>query len=218
MAVSPDEITKWKEDNPDDLYVRVKGTSINIENNIKNSYEELVTGAELVGGDEGKEMMLTTLNNFAPMYLISNNSRREVYTRFSASIRDAVDNNESRVFEEGPAAWKNNGDGTHTGHLLQFVIKNGEVNVVPYELIRDAKGNVSEPKMIKGAATTLNYGAQNLPITLLKLNLTYGTGREADLVKVRQGYDEVPFVPAFTSTFNGTASSTGVFKPGTTIR
>jgi hypothetical protein len=67
MDVSPDEITKWKEDNPDDLYIRVKGTSINIENNIKKSYEELVTGAELVGGDEGKEMMLTTLNNFAPM-------------------------------------------------------------------------------------------------------------------------------------------------------
>ena len=217
IPVTQAEIAAWKNDNPDDLYVRVVGTSINVVNNIEDTYEELMTGAELVPGDEGKEIMLKTINNFAPMFLVSNNSRREAYTRSAGALQDAIDNNESKVLQEGPAVWKDNGNGTYTGHLLQYTVKKGEIKVVPYELTRDSKGNISEPQMIPGAASTLNYSGQNLPVALLKMNLIYGTGREEDLVNVQQGYDNVPFVPAFTQTFKGISANSN-FALGTVIR
>jgi hypothetical protein len=220
IPITQAEITAWKNDNPDDLYVRVEGTSIGsqITNGIKESYEELMTAAELIPGDEGKEMMRKTINNFAPMYLVSDNSRREAYTRYAATLQDAVDNNKSiSLPPEGPAAWKDNGNGTYTGHILQYSVDKGEIKVVPYEITRDNKGNESEPKMIPGAASTLNYSGQNLPVALLKMNLIYGTGREEDLVVVKQGYDDVPFVPAFTQTFKGIPANSA-FAPGTVIR
>jgi hypothetical protein len=71
--------------------------------------------------------------------------------------------------------------------------------------------------MIPGAASTLNYSGQNLPIALLKMNLIYGTGREEDLVNVQQGYDNVPFVPAFTQTFKSVPANS-VIPVGGTIR
>jgi hypothetical protein len=220
IPITQAEITAWKNDNPDDLYVRVEGTNIGsqITNNIKESYEELMTAAELVPGNEGKEMMLKTINNFAPMYLVSDNSRREAYTRYAATLQDAVDNNKSiSLPPEGPASWKDNGNGTYTGHILQYSVEKGEIKVVPYEITRDSKGNESEPKMIPGAASTLNYSGQNLPVALLKMNLIYGTGREEDLVVVKQGTDNVPFVPAFTQTFKGIPTNSA-FAPGTVIR
>ena len=220
VPVTSAEIAAWKKDNPDDLYVRVEGTSIGsqITNGIKESYEELMTGAELVPGDEGKKIMLKTINNFAPMFLVSDNSRREAYTRYAATLQDAVDNNKSiSLPPEGPASWKDNGNGTYTGHILQYSVEKGEIKVVPYEITRDSKGNESEPQMIPGAASTLNYSGQNLPVALLKMNLIYGTGREEDLVVVKQGYDNVPFVPAFTQTFKGISANSN-FAPGTVIR
>ena len=219
IPITQAEIAAWKNDNPDDLYVRVEGTNIGsqINNGIKESYEELMTGAELVPGDAGKEMMLKTINNFAPMYLVSDNSRREAYTRFAGALQDAVDNNESKVLVEGPAVWKDNGNGTYTGHMLQYSVVGGEIKVVPYEITRDSKGNEGQPEIIPGAASTLNYSGQNLPIALLKMNLIYGTGREEDLVVVKQGTDDVPFVPAFTQTFKGIPANSA-FAPGTVIR
>jgi hypothetical protein len=217
IPITQAEITAWKNDNPDDLYVRVVGTNINVVNNIKDTYEELMTAAELVPGDDGKKMMLKTINNFAPMYLVSDNSRREAYTRFAGTLQDALDNNESKVLVEGPAVWKDNGNGTYTGNLLQYSVVGGEIKVVPYEITRDSKGNQGDPQMIPGAASTLNYSGQNLPIALLKMNLIYGTGREEDLVNVKQGYDDVPFVPAFTQTFKGIPANSA-FAPGTVIR
>ena len=220
IPVTQAEIAAWKNDNPDDLYVRVEGTNIGsqITNGIKETYEELMTAAELLPGNEGKEMMVKTINNFASMYLVSDNSRREAYTRYAATLQDAVKNNKSIALPpEGPAAWKDNGNGTYTGHILQYSVDKGEIKVVPYEITRDNKGNESEPKMIPGAASTLNYSGQNLPVALLKMNLMYGTGREEDLVVVKQGYDDVPFVPAFTQTFKGIPTNSG-FAPGTIIR
>lgn len=217
IPITQAEITAWKNDNPDDLYVRVVGTNINVVNNIKDTYKELMTGAELVPGDEGKKMMLKTINNFAPMYLVSDNSRREAYTRFAGALQDGLDNNESKVLIEGPAVWKDNGNGTYTGHMLQYSVVGGEIKVVPYEITRDSKGNEGQPQIIPGAASTLNYSGQNLPIALLKMNLIYGTGREEDLVVVKQGYDDVPFVPAFTQTFKGIPANSA-FAPGTVIR
>lgn len=217
VPITQAEIAAWKKDNPDDLYVRIPGTSINIANNIEDTYKELMTGAELVPGDEGKQIMLKSINNFAPMFLVSDNSRREAYTRSAGALQDAIDNNESKVLQEGPAVWKDNGNGTYTGNLLQYTVVGGEIKVVPYELTRDSKGNISEPQMIEGAASTLNYSGINLPVALLKMNLIYGTGREEDLVNVQQGYDNVPFVPAFTQTFKGISANSN-FAPGTVIR
>jgi hypothetical protein len=162
-------------------------------------------------------MMTTVINNFAPLHLINSPSRKETYSRAAASLQDAVDNNETKVMQEGPAIWQDNGNGTATGYLLQYTVKNREIHVVPYTIIKNSDGTLGAPEMVPGAASTLNAGYQNLPIALLKMNLIYGTGREEDLVNVKQGYDDVPFVPAFTQTFKGIPANSA-FAPGTVIR
>jgi hypothetical protein len=217
IVIPPAEITAWKKDNPDDLYVKVDGTNIDIVNSTQDSYEELMLTAETFPGNQGKEMMTTVINNFAPLHLINSPSRKEAYSRAAASLQDAVDNNETKVMQEGTAIWQDNGNGTATGYLLQYTVKNREIHVVPYTIIKNSDGTLGAPEMVPGAASTLNAGYQNLPIALLKMNLIYGTGRKEDIVNVTQGFEEAPFVPAFTTAFKGVPANS-VIPVGGTIR
>jgi hypothetical protein len=217
IVIPPSEINQWLKDNPEDLYVKIDGTNIDIVNSTQDSYEELMLTAETFPGNQGKEMMTTVINNFAPLHLINSPSRKEAYSRAAASLQDAVDNNETKVMQEGPAIWQDNGNGTATGYLLQYTVKNREIHVVPYTIIKNSDGTLGAPEMVPGAASTLNAGYQNLPIALLKMNLIYGTGRKEDIVNVTQGFEEAPFVPAFTTAFKGVPANS-VIPVGGTIR
>jgi hypothetical protein len=217
VVIPTSEINQWLKDNPEDLYVKIDGTNIDIVNSTQDSYEELMLTAETFPGNEGKEMMTTVINNFAPLHLINSPSRKEAYSRAAASLQDAVDNNETKVMQEGPAIWQDNGNGTATGYLLQYTVKNREIHVVPYTIIKNSDGTLRAPEMVPGAASTLNAGYQNLPIALLKMNLIYGTGRKEDIVNVTQGFEEAPFVPAFTTAFKGVPANS-VIPVGGTIR
>jgi len=217
VVIPTSEINQWLKDNPEDLYVKIDGTNIDIVNSTQKSYEELMLTAETFPGNEGKEMMTTVINNFAPLHLINSPSRKEAYSRAAAVLQDAVDNNETKVIPEGPAIWQDNGNGTATGYLLQYTVKNREIHVVPYTIIKNSDGTLRAPEMVPGAASTLNAGYQNLPIALLKMNLIYGTGRKEDIVNVTQGFEQAPFVPAFTTAFKGVPANS-VIPVGGTIR
>jgi hypothetical protein len=203
--VTPADIQQWKKDNPANLVLAAEGYSYNPAKEAMDNYTQITERGLNLGGNEGAAIQKTVLENFAPLFLISDADRRERYHRASANMKDGVDNKEFKSMTEAPAAWKDNGNGTYTGYSITYTVNNpgqtkGQITATVLELVRDSKGNFSmesqtSPKIV--AQIDLSGSGQNLPVAMLKLNMQYGSGSREDLITQKVGWGEETFVPAF---------------------
>jgi hypothetical protein len=191
---TPAEIKAWNDANPTNLYVAVKGTSINPAKSAEANYIKI--------GDAGiaynnPDVVVKNLQNYAPLHILQDNDRREAYFNMAARLQDAVENNYvGTELVQAPAAWKNNQDGTYTGYSITYKVVQGQVMAMVNEGTLGTNLEVNwKPEPI--ASVQLSSMGQNLTTALASMDLMYGTGREEDLVQVQRGWGKVPFVPAF---------------------
>ena len=204
QIITPAAIAKWKKDNPTNLVLAVEGFSYNPTKEAMDNYTDLTEAGLNMGGNRGAEIQKSILENFAPLFLISDADRRERYHRASANIEDGIKNQEFKSMTEAPAAWKDNGNGTYTGYAVTYTVNNpgqskGQVTATVVELVRDSHGNFSKesqtsPKIVSQVDLS---SEQNLPVAMLKLNMQFGAGSRDDLITKKVGWGEETFVPAF---------------------
>lgn len=186
------EIAAWREANPTDLYIAVEGRSKNLTETAAKNYVDIAEAG--IAYNDG-EIITQNLNNFAPVHLNSNASRKEAYYKMAARLADAVKNDHKYTeLIQGPAAWNDNGNGTFTAYQITYKVMNGDI------IAQINQGTMGADKKVNWKALTsktISETSNNLPTALAALDLTYGTGREEDLIHAQRGFNEIIFVPAF---------------------
>jgi hypothetical protein len=197
--VPADVIKAWKENNPVDLYVNVPGVSINLAKEAEVKYTSLGERAIQINDPVGYK---TNIQNFATMHLIGDAERREGYLEMAGRLTKALRENQDKgthgatTIYQAPAAWKTAPDGTSTGYQLTYTVEDGKIFTTVNEVT--TKPGVDKPTYTHVSRFELpNDG--NIPVQLVAMDLTYGTGREQDLVNSSGGWagEGAPFVPAF---------------------
>jgi len=217
--VTDSQVADWKKKNPDNLYVVVSGLNLDPTQKAADNYTKIVGNSIKAQTPEGQQAIRQTLNNFAPLWLISDSERRKVYANAASEIQDGIKQNEYKSFVQPPAVWKDNGDGTRNGFAINYVVENQQVSAKVFSLTIDNTGNIVNQNII----TTKNLAEENtnLPTALLSLDLMYGTGRPEDLVKAKSGFQDIDFVPAFYNLDAGnnlTEKKQSFIPVGATIR
>jgi hypothetical protein len=187
------EVAAWREANPTDLYVAVKGRTKQLVDNSEKNYVKIADAG--IKYNDGA-VITQNLNNYAPIHMAANAERKEAYYKMAARLKDAIDNNHKYTdLTQAPAAWNDNGDGTYTGYKINYKVVDGQVMAQ----INEGILNASTGKVNWEAVTVKNLSQEfnNLPTALVAMDLTYGTGREEDLVHTQKGFNTTIFVPAF---------------------
>ena len=201
------EVTAWREANPTDLYIAVKGRTKQLTDNAEKNYAEIAK-AGIVYNDG--TVINQNLNNYAPIHMAANAERKEAYYKMAARLKDAVDNNHKYTeLVQAPAAWNDNGNGTYTGYQIVYKVVDGQIIAQVNEGILSAKTGKTNWQDV--AVKNLTQEFNNLPTALVAMDLTYGTGREEDLVYTQEGFNTTVFVPAFKNP--GVATQGGTSEP-----
>ncbi len=188
------EVAAWREANPTDLYIAVKGRTKQLTDNSEKNYAEIAKAG--IAYNDGA-IITKNLNNYAPIHMSADAERKEVYYKMAARLKDAIDNKHKFTeLVQAPAAWNNNGNGTYTGYQIVYKVVDGQIIAQINESTLDSKtGKITPWQDV--AVKNLTQEFNNLPTALVAMDLTYGTGREEDLVHTQEGFNDIIFVPAF---------------------
>ena len=127
------------------------------------------------------------------MHVIADPKRRELYFEMASRLKDAVDNDHRNTnLVQAPAVWNKNQNGTYSGFMINYQVVDRNVVGVVSEITMNPDRTFSKPALVK--SVVLNDVSNNLTTALAGMDLMYGTGREADVVKSPITGD---FVPAF---------------------
>lgn len=215
--VDPAQVASWRKANPDNLYLNTGGTNLDLSTNTSDVYANIVENGIKLGTKDGQEVVIMATENFAPIWMISDSKRRELYWGAAQTINDGIRNNEYKNFVEGPAIWNNLGNGTSEGFAIQYEVKDQKLTANVSKLTKDENGNIIKTEFI--TTKEVNKVNSNLPTALLMLNMTYGTGRPEDIPMARNGYEDINFVPAFyMKDGDNVVNSNRVLPVGTVIR
>ena len=193
FVLSDSQKNEWEKSNPENLYVTVKGRTNDIVNSAEDNYRDMMKYGLAVGGEEGFTAVQQTLQNFAAMHVIADPKRRELYFEMASRLKDAVDNDHRNTnLVQAPAVWNKNQNGTYSGFMINYQVVDRNVVGIVSEITMNPDRTFSRPVPVK--SVVLNDVSNNLTTALAGMDLMYGTGREADVVKSPITGD---FVPAF---------------------
>lgn len=191
-AITAAELATFELNNPEELFLSVEGTSLDIEANAEKTYTELGDAA-MTGKDP--YAFEIALGSFAAINITTDNTRRTDYGEMATTLLNSM-NNEIEDIEvtQPPSYWHDNGDDTYSGHRIS------------YHYDKDSKGIVADITLLtygkgidgttESPLTTKNINALN-STSLYSLDLIYGAGNETDMaINPRTGQ---PFVPAFNN-------------------
>ena len=216
--VSGAQVEEWKKNNPDNLYLNTGTSNLDLIQNTSNNYTKIVTNGIKLGTTEGQEAIRLATENFAPIWLVGDAKRRELYMAAAATINDGIANGEYKSFIEPPAVWNDLGNNKSEGFSINYEVKDRNVTAKIYKHIKDNNGNIIETDFV--TAKDVKSQHNNLPTALLMLNMTYGTGRREDIPKGMAGFNDVDFVPGFFMKEGNTVTNSinNIIPVGTTIR
>jgi len=177
--------------NPLNLYLAVPGTSFNPTQKAQKNFIEIGQAAMLMND---MQAFTQNMQNYAVFHINQHPDTREAYYKMAFKLEDAMQNGHTNTeVIQAPAAWNNNGDGTYTGYSINYKVVEGRVVATINQGLRAADGTTQWRSV---AQKDLMQQYQNLPTALAAMDIIYGTGREADMVK---DYSNAPFVPAFST-------------------
>lgn len=189
------DITGYKTDNPDVIYLSAAGISKGAEvlTGIRDYY---LDGIKLAQGNISQErktdIIETTLNNYAPLWLIGNPEKR---TQYVTAAKNLQQRQQAGVFTDnvvqGPAIWNQIDDKNYYGNMVQY-ITTGEGELVK-KVIRifgkydNDSGQVQyseeNNKVIKQETIRTPY----LALSMAEDALVYGVGQEDSLPTDKNG-------------------------------
>lgn len=201
-SIDPNLIKSFKKNNPSTLYLEVdKLSSVDPVIEMENNYVEFVV-AGLNASDPN-----TTINiiekqrsNFAPIHLINDRDRSLEYSRMAKTLTENAQKGIESTEPQVHAFSQDNGDGTYTEYDIMYQTTTD--HKILAQVTKSIRTPSNDPKIADKIqstdlpSVTLSSG-QNLPIALLKMDMTFGTGQRNDAVmKTVNGVDS-PFIIAF---------------------
>ena len=199
-AVTPEEITEFNDNNPNNLYLSLEGTSIDILANAKRNFTSLSKDA-IVANDPFA--FNTMLDSYAAIDVIANQDRRKRYLQKATTLKNALEKKDPDIIAgEVPSTWVQIGDtGVYKGHAIDYRYdeETGGIIANVSEIQADKNGRVAyEDGRDFREVATHNLTSINSQ-ALRGLDIIYGVGNENDKVTDKEGRD---FVPAFSNRKN----------------
>lgn len=199
-AITPEEIDEFNNNNPNNLYLSLEGTSIDILDNAKRNFTSLSKDA-IVANDSFA--FNTMLDSYAAIDVIANQDRRKRYLQKATTLKNALEKKDPDIIAgEVPSTWVEIGNtGVYKGHAIDYRYDKETGGII---------ANVSEIKADKNGRVAYDDGRDFREVAthnltsinsqaLRGLDIIYGVGNENDKVTDREGND---FVPAFSNRRN----------------
>ena len=198
-----EEVGAFESANPDQLYVSIRKTNFDPVLEAEENYVDLtVAGLNAGNSSKGINIIEQQRNNFAPLWLVDDVDRTKDYFEMSKTLVERAQKGiKSSDTFQGPAYTQDNGDGSFTDFSITYkTTTDNKIIAQPVRTTRipSNKSNTQDQiiEEIELPSVNITLG-NNLPLALLKMDMTFGTGNERDLITTRRdGYD-VPFVIAF---------------------
>ena len=198
--VSKEEIDEFNDNNPNNLYLSLEGTSIDILANAKRNFTSLSKDA-IVANDSFA--FNTMLDSYAAIDVIANQDRRKRYLQKATTLKNALEKKDPDIIAgEVPSTWVQIGNtGVYKGHAIDYRYDKETGGII---------ANVSEIKADKNGRVAYDDGRDFREVAthnltsinsqaLRGLDIIYGVGNENDKVTDKEGID---FVPAFSNRRN----------------
>ena len=177
--------------NPTNLYITIEGTSYNPTAKAQKNFIDIGQAAMLMND---MKAFTQNMQNYAVFHINQSADTRQAYYEMAFRLEDAMQNGHTNTeLIQSPATFRDNGNGTFTGYAINYKVVDGKVIATINQGLRAADGS-TEWKSV--AQKDLMQQYQNLPTALAAMDIIYGTGREADMIK---DWSNAPFVPAFTT-------------------
>ena len=198
-AVDPDKITQinlgagemvgFKKNNPD--YIYLSGAGFNMADEVlTKSRDYLLNGIKLAKGQVGSEnyenTIETTLNNYAPLWLIQKPSRRSQYVTAAENLQKkqqakiASDN-----VVQGPAVWKRLDDNVYQAYQVSYPTDEGGNlyrKVIKVFGVENSNGEIIvDPTKNEQVGPASQIITSQLALVMAKDAITYGVGNDADI-------------------------------------
>ncbi len=201
-----DEISDFERNNPNELYVTSKKLNVDPILSAEKNYVDLtISGINAGDNPEGIEIIEQQRNNFAPLHLLNDTDRAIRYSQMAKTLVEKARKGIKGEEFQGPAHTKDNGDGSFTSYGI--VYKTTTDNKIIAQVTRTTKIPSNKPgvadeilESVELPSTNITLG-RNLPLALLKMDMTFGTGDEQDLITTRESGYDIPFVIAFQNGF-----------------
>lgn len=209
------DIASFERNNPDELYITLEASNVDPILAAEKNYVRFVTeGLNSGDNSEGIEIIEQQRNNFAPLHLINNPDRALRYSTMAKTLTERAQKGIKSSEYQGPAFNQDNGDGSFTSYGI--VYKTTTDNKIIAQVTKTTRIPSNEPgvpdqilEKVELPSTNITLG-NNLPLTLLKMDMTFATGDEQDMITVRRNGYDVPFAIAFEqgSVFTNPETST----------
>ena len=202
VVLDEDNQKYFSDNNPNELYISVRRMSVDPTLEAEKNYVDLVTtGINSYDLTKGVDIVEQQRNNFAPLWLVNNKDRAFEYTQFAKTLSENAKAGIVSSQVQGAAYEKDLGDNKYEGyHIMYKTTRDNKIVAQPVRTIKQRSTEKGVPDKIlektELPAVNVTLG-NNLPLSLLKMDMTFGTGNERDLITTRQGGFDVPFVIAF---------------------
>jgi hypothetical protein len=201
-SIDPNLIKSFKQNNPSTLYLEVdKLSSVDPIIEMENNYVEfVVAGLNASDPNATIDIIEQQRSNFAPIHLINDRDRSLEYSRMAKTLTENAQKGIESTEPQVHAFSKDNGDGTYTEFDIMY--QTTKDNKILAQVTKSIRTPSNDPKVadkiesIDLPSVTLSSG-QNLPIALLKMDMTFGTGQRNDAVMRTVNGVDSPFVIAF---------------------
>lgn len=189
--VSNEDITAWKQNNPQTIILASEGKSYDVNQKATKTFTEYA-GAAIAG--DNPYAFETVLNSFAAINVLADPDRRKRYNGMSASLQQLIkQQNTSRVLTQTPNIWQSDGK-TSSGYFLDYRYEKDAGIIVNVSQI--TIDNATGEQLSNTPVTTHTMPGINSQ-SIRAMDVFYGVGNDADAVKNPQAnLGEQSFLPA----------------------
>ncbi len=189
--VSNEDITAWKQNNPQTIILASEGKSYDVNQKATKTFTEYA-GAAIAG--DNPYAFETVLNSFAAINVLADPDRRKRYNGMSASLQQLIkQQNTSRVLTQTPNIWQSDGE-TSSGYFLDYRYEKDAGIIVDVSQI--TIDNATGEQLSNTPVTTHTMPGINSQ-SIRAMDVFYGVGNDADAVKNPQAnLGEQSFLPA----------------------
>lgn len=189
--VSNEDITAWKQNNPQTIILASEGKSYDVNQKATKTFTEYA-GAAIAG--DNPYAFETVLNSFAAINVLADPDRRKRYNGMSASLQQLIkQQNTSRVLTQTPNIWQSDGK-TSSGYFLDYRYEKDAGIIVDVSQI--TIDNATGEQLSNTPVTTHTMPGINSQ-SIRAMDVFYGVGNDADAVKNPQAnLGEQSFLPA----------------------
>ena len=182
---------EWEKENPAVVYIE-NLSNLEPTTDVKRSITDQIKATmSATTGEERKRRLTESLNNYSYFHLIEDPQRKNRYTEQAFAMQEAAKKGVTRFFTQTSDFEQEDKDGNLKSFKLEYEVRGNKIFQTPIE-IRTTPGGQNVPGYPQRYASEQITNVENLPLTLIQNDFTYGTGEGKDLLTI----DNNPIIPA----------------------